>query len=251
MDWKQQEKQNREGILTFLWEEGFATAEQIKKHVFSQNTEKTFSHRKKLAKLEHRGLVGRKDVLFSQSGVYYLTGTGWNSIDNPDVHRISPTDRDKISNANGPHRLKIIDARLEIEKLIPIETWYSERTVTLYPQHLPRKPDFLFISKGKKIAGEVELTYRNSRKTKQIIAYWVYALQKHLVDQVLFLADTAAKTERLKQIIKNQKDEFIQIPLARVLFNKKEYRQEKVLATEEELNKIHVAQLGSLNQQME
>ena len=253
MDWKQKEKKHREGVLTFLWEEGFATAEQIKNHIFPHTSDKSLFHRRKLLKMQNKGLINRKQVLFSQSGVYYLTKTGWNTLDIPEAHRLSPTDKDKISVSTGPHRLQVINARLEIEKILsgaPITKYYSERTIKLYPEPLLRKPDMLFISNNKKYVAEIELTYRNSKKTKQIIAYWAYAIQKGKIDYCIFLSDTNAKTQRLQNIIQNQKNQFIQISLPGILFGQKQYRQEKILIDKETLSKIRTGKIGDLTTEL-
>ena len=69
MNWKEKEKKYTQNILTFLWEEGYATAEQVKKHIFTGLTDKSIFHRRKLLKMEKRGLIGRKKVLFSNFSV--------------------------------------------------------------------------------------------------------------------------------------------------------------------------------------
>ncbi len=251
-DWKQQEKQNRQGILNFLWEEGFATAEQIKKHVFTQTTDKSLFYRRKLLKMEKAGLISRISIPLGRYYVYYLLGKGWNNIESPQAHKISPTDKDKIWNTSFSHKLKCINARLELENLIQMQDYYSTRTLALYPKPFPRKPDFVFTTNGnpdktnapQRIAVEVELTYRNIKKTKQIIAYWAYSLQKAQIDMVLFLSDTNAKKQRLKKIIADQKNQMIPIQLKTVLFGEKTYREEKVLVQQEDINRIRTAKIG-------
>ncbi len=51
-------------------------------------TEKSQFHKRKLLKLEKAGLIKQRSVLFSKSGVYYLTQAGWDNINNPDAHKI-------------------------------------------------------------------------------------------------------------------------------------------------------------------
>lgn len=269
IDWKQQEQNHTQGILQLLWEEGFATADQIKQIVFQHLTEKSLFHKRKLLKLEKAGLIKRKPVLFSKSGVYYLTQTGWDNINNPDAHKIIPTHKDKITVANGPHRLACINARIQIEKIISADKYYSERTIRLYPEQLPRKPDMLMIINNPaesaadalmnnppnnvadaltgKIAIEVELTYRNTNKTKQIIGYWVYAIQKRKIDYCIILTDTQAKTQRLHNLITQQKNQFIPIQIKKTIFGKKDYISEKVLAEPNQLSKIITATIGQIN----
>jgi len=254
MDWKEKEKKYTQNILRFLWEEGYATAEQFKRHIFTGLTDKSIFHRRKLLKMQNRGFIGRQAVLFSAYSVYYLTEKGWNVMENDNASRISPTHREKISVASGPHRLKCIDARIELEKLLPVEKYYSERTMRLSPISYVRKPDFIFTTFGKRIATEVELTYRSTRRYKNIFACWSYCLQKKMVDKVLFLTDTKARAkslpEKLKQIIKEQKEKSkaIAIPVPTAL--KEQRRSEQVWIEAATIKNISFYQIGAIKNEI-
>ncbi len=250
MNLKEKENKYTQDILTFLWEEGFATSEQIRRHIFSHLSSKTSFHRRKLLKMEKQGLIGKKNVFFESSVVYYLTETGWGKMENPVAGDISPLQHRKITVARGPHRLKCIEARIELEKLLPIEKYWSERTLTLSNLTLLRKPDFIFISNGKIIAVEVELTYRGGKRYREIFGAWCYSLKKEIVDRVLFLTETEAMAENLKRrlngIYREQKEtsKFLTIEVPTAIEG--EQRQEQVWIEDNDLKNFIFCKIGGI-----
>ena len=246
---KEMEERNTQGILKFLLEEGYATAEQIKKAVFSHITDKSLTHRKKLLKMENKGLIGKKKVYWSDFSVYYLTKAGYDLIKDEKAAKITYLPERKISptNPSGLHRLKCIDARLDLEKILPITEYQSERELQINCPFI-RRPDFVFTCFGKRIAAEVELSYRNTRKYREIFITWCYELQRGKIDKILFLADEEIRKkhlqEKFKEIITQQRRNNTMAKIRIKTGIEGEQRTEPVWINEEDIKNFGFFKIG-------
>lgn len=150
-------------ILNFINDFGFCTIGHIQR-CFNLKQARSYQI---MQRLEKKGLVQHEMVFHNKPGFYWLTRKG--ALDTP-LHAA-----DGIPEGNITHQLTIIDVYLKLRRLHPDATWISERQLehAKFSKGLGQKghlsDGILLWPDNKKIAIEIELTMKGSKRLDQIL----------------------------------------------------------------------------------
>lgn len=151
-------------ILQFINQFGFCEINHIQRQ-FSLTVSRSYQVMKRLTQAD---LIQHNRLFYGRSGFFQVSRKGAEYTDLPSI--------EKISISNYFHHLTVIDVYLVLQQLYSGSYWISERQLLhdKYVNGLPKKGHvadgiLVLLPTNKKIAVEIELTFKGNQRTIQIL----------------------------------------------------------------------------------